>query len=160
MTFPRPKIVIAAAAGLVVLAVVAVMNMGSEFLPPFNEGTATINIIARPGTSLEESNRLGTLAEHLILGVPEVKSTGRRTGRAEQDEHAEGVQYSEIDVDFWTPEEAESSEAHKTMLGRMPPSEVRPRQVVLADIRERLDTLPGILVNVGQPISHRIDHLL
>ena len=160
LTFPRPKIVIAAAAAFVVLAGVAVVNMGSEFLPPFNEGTATINIIARPGTSLEESNRLGTLAEHLILGVPEVKSTGRRTGRAEQDEHAEGVQYSEIDVDFWTPEETESSEAHKTMLGRMPPSEVRPRQVVLADIRERLDTLPGILVNVGQPISHRIDHLL
>jgi len=159
-TLPRPRVVIAIALGLVGASVLAVARMGTEFLPPFNEGTATINVIAQPGTSLAESNRLGTLAERLLLSVPEVKSTGRRTGRAEQDEHAEGVNSSEIDVDFWTEAEVESPKGHRTAQGRTPPAAARPRPVVLAEVRRRLEELPGILVNVGQPISHRIDHLL
>jgi len=160
ITFPYPKVVIGIALALLFTGIVAVTQTGTEFLPPFNEGTATINLAAQPGISLEESNRLGALSEHLILEVPEVKSTGRRTGRAEQDEHAEGVHYSEIDVDFFTKSETDQPDAHKTAEGRRPPAALRPRPAVLADIRKKLEELPGLQVNVGQPISHRIDHLL
>jgi len=160
ITFPIPKIVCGVAALFVILAGIVVATMGADFLPPFNEGTATITVLARPGISLDESNRLGTRAEELILSIPEVKSTGRRTGRAEQDEHAEGVNNSEIDVDFWTKEEAKNPDAHVTAAGRKPPSKVRPHDEVLQDINQKLADLPGVLVNTGQPISHRIDHLL
>ncbi|MCK6485898.1 MAG: efflux RND transporter permease subunit [Phycisphaerae bacterium] len=160
VTLPRPWTVIGVSLGFFALGVFLVTRLGSEFLPAFNEGTATINVIADPGVSLAESDRLGAKAEELILAIPEVKSTGRRTGRAEQDEHAEGVHYSEIDVDFWTPEEAREPEKHQTTDGRSPPTIVRPKQVILAEIRENLETLPGVAVGLGQPISHRIDHLL
>lgn len=113
--------------------------MGKEFLPKFNEGTATVNVVLQPGVSLDESNKVGTESEKLILSVPEVKSVARRTGRAELDEHAEGVHYTEIDVDF--------NEGG------------RARPLVLNDIREKLSSL-GVFFNVGQPISHRLDHLL
>ncbi len=140
VSLAHPGMVMASAAVLVLAAAATVPFLGSSFLPQFNEGTATVNVLAPPGTSLEESNRLGLLAERLIASVPEVHTVGRRTGRAEQDEHAEGVHYSELDVDF-----KEGG---------------RPRGEVLADIRARLARLPGVSVSVGQPISHRLDHLL
>jgi CzcA family heavy metal efflux pump len=136
----HPRLALGIAAGLVVASFSLYPIMGKEFLPEFNEGTATINVLVAPGTSLAESNRIGTIAEQLLLTVPEVVSTGRRTGRAELDEHAEGVHYSEIDVDF------------------RPSS--RSREEILGEIRAKLGQIPGIALNVGQPISHRLDHLL
>jgi HME family heavy-metal exporter len=124
---------------LVAIAAFAALQLPRAFLPPFNEGTFTILASFNPGISLAESNRVGTIAERLILDVPEVKSVGRRTGRAELDEHAEGVHVSEIDVD-------------------LNPS-ARSKADVIADIRSRLSVLP-LSINVGQPISHRLDHML
>lgn len=159
VTLPRPGIVIGVAVLLVLLGAFLVTRLGTEFLPAFNEGTATINVLAEPGISLAESDRLGSKAEEIILSVPEVKSTGRRTGRAEQDEHAEGVHHSEIDVDFWTSEEARPA-GNYSKENRKPPNSVRAKQMVIAEMRTRLDELPGVSVSIGQPISHRIDHLL
>ena len=109
------------------------------FLPAFNEGTFTINIAFNPGVSLSESTRVGAIAERLLLDVPEVISVGRRTGRAELDEHAEGVHSSDLEVDL------------------KPSGRAKPE--IVADIRSRLSVLP-LSVNVGQPISHRLDHML
>jgi HME family heavy-metal exporter len=109
------------------------------FLPPFNEGTVLLSLAYEPGISLAQSHRLGFVAERLVREVPEVVSVGRRTGRAELDEHAEGVHVSEIDVDLKRSE--------------------RRRDEVMADLRAKLAVLPAVL-NVGQPISHRLDHML
>lgn len=136
----HPWVVVVLAVLLVAGSFALYPRMGKIFLPDFNEGTSTINILSAPGTSLAESNRIATIGEKLLLSVPEVISTGRRTGRAELDEHAEGVHYTEIDVDF-----RKSS---------------RSRREILDDIREKLGQIPGIVMNVGQPISHRLDHLL
>lgn len=137
--FPRPGFVIGAALIGVGIAGYAATLLPRTFLPPFNEGTMMISVLYNPGISLAESDRLGAIAERLIMQVPEVKSVGRRTGRAELDEHAEGVHTSEIDVDL-----ARSA---------------RTKGEVLADIRGRLAPLPAA-VNLGQPILHRLDHLL
>lgn len=138
-TLRHPYKIMVGAVLLFALTMAALPFVGTSFLPEFNEGTLTVNVQAQPGTSLAESNRIGQISEKLILEVPEVISTGRRTGRAELDEHAEGVHYTEIDVDL-----KESS---------------RTREEILAAIREKLSVVPGVTVNVGQPISHRLDHL-
>ncbi|MDP3939119.1 MAG: efflux RND transporter permease subunit, partial [Deltaproteobacteria bacterium] len=136
----RPGLVVLIATILVVSGLALYPLMGKEFLPEFNEGTVTVNLLAAPGTSLSESNRIGSVAEKLLLKIPEVVSTGRRTGRAELDEHAEGVHYTEIDLDLRGSE--------------------RSREAILEDIRSRLSQIPGTALNVGQPISHRLDHML
>lgn len=124
-----------------VIAIGLLLKMESNFLPEFNEGTATIGVAAYPGISLPASDELGTKIDKAILSVPEVKSTVRRTGRAEMDEHAEGVHWSEIDVDFTHPIN-------------------RPIKDVLEDIRKRILEQGDVYVNLGQPISHRIDHMM
>jgi CzcA family heavy metal efflux pump len=139
VTLEHPGKIILGAAFLVLFALSFIPLMGRAFLPEFNEGSYTINVLAEPGTSLPRSDQIGTRAEEVLLEVPEIGSTGRRTGRAELDEHAEGVHYSEIEVTL---------------------NEGRPKEEIEADIRERLDQIPNVSVNVGQPISHRIDHLL
>jgi CzcA family heavy metal efflux pump len=121
-------------------AVALVPFLGREFLPPFNEGSATVFVVSAPGTSLEESTRLGRVAEQLLREIPEVRTIGRRTGRAEGDEHVMEVNSTEIEFELATSK--------------------RPRSEILADIRARMAEIPGALTSVGQPISHRIDHLL
>ncbi len=139
VTLEHPGKILLGAGFLVLFALSFIPLMGRTFLPGFNEGSYTINLVATPGISLPRSDQIGTRAELLLLEVEEVVSTGRRTGRAELDEHAEGVHYSEIDVTL---------------------REGRPKEEIEAEIREKLAQIPNISVNVGQPISHRIDHLL
>ena len=138
-SFGHARALLAGALAAVVIVAASVPFFPRSFLPPFNEGTLTVNVLLSPGTSLTESNRIGTLAEQLVGQVPEVTQMGRRTGRAELDEHAEGVHYTEMDVDLKASE--------------------RSREQIIADIRQRLASLPAAS-NVGQPISHRLDHLL
>jgi HME family heavy-metal exporter len=123
----------------VALTAASVPYFARAFLPPFNEGTLTISLLLEPGTSLTESDHIGAQAERLLLGIPGVVEVGRRTGRAEQDEHAEGVHVSDIDVKL--------------------AAEVQDRSAVIAAARQRLAGLPGS-ISIGQPISHRIDHLM
>lgn len=139
LTHSRPVITVAA---IIIIASISIVPFfGTEFLPPFNEGSFTINLSAPPGTSLEESNKIGTMAEKLMMKVPEVEYVSRRTGRAELDEHVEPVSNSEIEVEL-------KSDVNRS------------RDEILADIRSQLAILKGVNVNVGQPISHRLDHLL
>ncbi|WP_157265252.1 efflux RND transporter permease subunit [Azohydromonas aeria] len=138
-SFRHDRALLAGAAGAVLLAALAAFGFPRTFLPPFNEGTLTINLLLEPGTALEASNRVGSMAEALALQVAEVTHVGRRTGRAELDEHAEGVHYTELDVDLRASD--------------------RPRQEVVEELRARLAVLPAS-VSIGQPISHRLDHLL
>ncbi|MBI4464498.1 MAG: efflux RND transporter permease subunit [Acidobacteria bacterium] len=138
-TLPHAWEVIIAATFVVLLSIAFIPLMGREFLPPFNEGTLTVNVLAEPGISLTESDAIGFLAEEKILKVPGVLSTGRRTGRAELDEHAEGVYYTEIEVNL---DHAQ-----------------RDKDAIIAEIRNKLSILPGVAVNIGQPISHRLEHM-
>ncbi|MCY4638234.1 MAG: efflux RND transporter permease subunit [Acidobacteria bacterium] len=136
----QPELVLAAAGLLFAVSLATVPRMGRAFLPEFNEGALVISAVTLPGTSLEESDALGSAIERLLLAVPEVAATARRTGRAELDEHVQGVESAEIDV-------------------RLTPGG-RPRDLVLEEIRERLSLVPGTNITIGQPISHRIDHML
>jgi HME family heavy-metal exporter len=137
--FAHERVVIGSAAAAVCTALIAGTFLPRSFLPAFNEGTVLVSVVLQPGISLSESDRIGRMAETLVAEVPEVRSVGRRTGRAELDEHAEGVHNSELDVD-------------------LRPSE-RTREEILADIRSRLAVLPASII-VGQPIAHRLDHML
>ncbi|MCP4676062.1 MAG: efflux RND transporter permease subunit [Deltaproteobacteria bacterium] len=136
----RPILVIALSAALLVSALVLASFLGRTFLPDFNEGALNISAVTLPGTSLEESDRLGRRVEETLLSFPEVVSTARRTGRAELDEHAQSVNSSEIDVRL---EMRERSKAE-----------------FLAALREEFSAITGMVILVGQPLSHRIDHML
>ncbi|MBL0246626.1 MAG: efflux RND transporter permease subunit [Sphingobacteriales bacterium] len=138
----RPKFILILSGCLIAAALAVIPFFGSEFLPPFNEGSFTINVTTPSGTSLEESDKIGTMAEKLMMRVPEVAFASRRTGRAELDEHVEPVSSSEIDVKL-----------NDTINNRS-------RDEIIAHIRKELSVLKGITINVGQPISHRIDHLM
>ena len=136
----HPWLVTAPVAALLVGALLASTRMGRTFLPDFNEGALTISAVMLPGTSLPEADALGRVAEEILLTQPEVVSVGRRTGRAEQDEHAQGVEAAELDVSLSMKE--------------------RSKEEFLAALRRDLALIPGMNITIGQPISHRIDHIL
>lgn len=134
------KVVIGTSAALLIFTIVIMTGLGRSFLPPFNEGSLTINISTMPGVSLEESDNMGRMAEEILLDIPEIQTVARKTGRAELDEHALGVNVSEMEAPF---------ELDK-----------RSRDEFLADVRQRLGELKGVNIEIGQPISHRIDAML
>ena len=134
------RIALGCTAGLFVLALVVIAMLGRSFLPPFNEGSFTINVSSLPGISLDESDKIGRTAEKLLLEVPEIVTVARKTGRAELDEHALGVNVSEIEAPFVLKD--------------------RSHREVLDDVRQRLSVLVGANIEIGQPISHRIDAML
>ena len=139
-TLSHSKVVLGSTIALLVVALVAFCGLGRSFLPPFNEGSFTINVATLPGISLEESDKIGRRAEELLLTIPEIQTVGRKTGRAELDEHALGVNVSEIEAPFVLKD--------------------RSKAELVAEIREKLETLPGTNIEVGAPISHRIDAML
>ena len=126
--------------GLFIITLGFFFTLGRSFLPPFNEGSFTINISSLPGISLEESDKMGHRAEELLLSIPEIQTVARKTGRAELDEHALGVNVSEIEAPFELKD--------------------RSRNELMADVREKLGTITGANIEIGQPISHRIDAML
>ncbi|MDR1503114.1 MAG: efflux RND transporter permease subunit, partial [Prevotella sp.] len=136
----KQKIVLGVTGVLLVSAIIIFFTFGRNFLPPFNEGSFTVTINTLPGISLEESDKVGIMAEQAMLSVPEIQTVGRKTGRAELDEHSFGVNTSEIEAPFMLKD--------------------RSQEDMLAELREKLNAIPGISVEIGQPISHRIDHML
>ncbi len=139
-TLKHKRIVLISTFVLFLVSVLAFSTLGRSFLPEFNEGSLTLSVVTKPGTSLEESNRLGNLTETKLLSIPEITSTARRTGRGELDEHSQTTNGAEIDVNF-------------TLIDRS-------QQEFMADVRETLAHIPGIAATVGQPLGHRIDHML
>ena len=140
LALKHQKIILGVTIALFLSAVLAFFTLGRNFLPPFNEGSLTITISTMPGIDLEGTDKQGELAELAILSVPEIQTTGRKTGRAELDEHSFGINSSEIEAPFVLAD--------------------RSRDEMLDEIREKLAKIPGIAVEIGQPISHRIDHML
>lgn len=136
----RKRLVLGGALGLFIVALVLLMGMGRSFLPEFNEGSLTLSVVTPPGTSLDETNNVGNYIEKQLLAIPEVTSTARRTGRGELDEHSQATNSSEIDVNYQLKE--------------------RSNDEFLADVRASLARIPGIAATVGQPLGHRIDHML
>jgi len=134
------KSVIAVSLALLVVALMVMSQLGRSFLPEFNEGSLVISAVSLPGISLDQSNKIGSAVENALLSVPEIKITTRRTGRAELDEHAQGVNAAEIDAPFVLTE--------------------RSREEFLEEVREKLKGVTGANITIGQPISHRIDHML
>ena len=134
------KTVIGGTLVVLVIALAMFFNMGQSFLPDFNEGSLTISAVCKPGVSLYENNNLGKIIERELLSIPEVTSTARRTGRGELDEHSQSTNGAEIDVNFDLKD--------------------RSQEEFLADVREKLASVPGIASTVGQPLGHRIDHML
>lgn len=134
------RVVLLSTLGLFGVSLLAFATLGRSFLPEFNEGSLTLSVVTKPGASLEESNRLGNLVETELLMIPEISSTARRTGRGELDEHSQTTNSAEIDVNF------ELSD--------------RSQQEFMADVRTTLSRVPGIAFTVGQPLGHRIDHML
>ncbi len=134
------KVVIFSSLGLFVMSLLAFSTMGRSFLPEFNEGSLTLSVVTKPGASLEESNKLGNLVETELLSIPEINGTARRTGRGELDEHSQTVNSAEIDATFNL--------------------ETRSREEFMTDVRETVARIPGIAATVGQPLGHRIDHML
>ncbi len=135
-----PLLVILLAGLLLIASLLLYPMMGKEFLPAFNEGSATISLVSAPGTSLAQANETGEAGVRLLQSLPEVKSIGRRAGRAERDDHVMPVSVNEFDVEFH--------------------AQGRTREAVFAEIRQKLSTIPGTFVNVGQPIGHRLSHML
>lgn len=136
----RKWVLLGVSGAALVFSLVLLFSMGRSFLPPFNEGSLTINVTTMPGIALPESNQMASRAERILLQIPEVVATSRKTGRSELDEHSFGVNVSEIEVPFQLKD--------------------RSRSEFLRDVRKRLGVIPGVSVEVGQPISHRIDHML
>jgi CzcA family heavy metal efflux pump len=140
MALGAPAVVLALVGMLLIASLMLYPRMGQEFLPAFNEGSATISLASAPGTSLDQTNEIGEAAVRLLQSIDEVKSVGRRAGRAERDDHVMPVSVNEFDVEF-----------HE---------DGRPRDEVFAEIRARLGKMPGTFLNIGQPIGHRLSHML
>jgi CzcA family heavy metal efflux pump len=134
------KTILLSTLGVFVVSLFVFSTLGRSFLPEFNEGSLTISVVTKPGTSLEESNRLGNLVENELLSIPEITSTARRTGRGELDEHSQTTNSAEVDANFDLKE--------------------RSRVEFMSEVRETLARIPSIAVTVGQPLGHRIDHML
>jgi CzcA family heavy metal efflux pump len=135
-----PKIIIGMTIGAFLISIILLTQLGRSFLPEFNEGSLVISVVGLPGMSLEESNKTGTLVEELLLEMSEVEVVTRRTGRAELDEHAQGVNAAEIDVPFTLTDKS--------------------KEAFFEEVRSKLSVVPGANITLGQPIAHRIDHML